>query len=210
MPVPSWYHLHEEWFNKIPSDHERLESLMQIALHALKTEDDDLSSRFALGTARGFASTYHPHYNQGVGSLFETALAYTIFKAWLPVAPAGWEAAYPSNSAQKADLVVRDASGNAQWVFEMKWWQNNHAKTLSVLRDDLDKLRTWSPAEERFLLAIWYGRRSDYGKDREAMLSGCDQFKQVTPIYLGSFATDIAAYRQVGGGYFAVGVVRVL
>lgn len=207
--MPNWYDLNEEWFTRIPSGHERFENLMRLALHALKAEDDDISSRFSLGAARRFASKEHTHYNQGVGTLYETTIAYTIFKTWLPVAPAGWEAAYPSNSAWKADLVMRDTDGNAQWVFEVKWWLNNRAKTLSVLQDDIDKLRTWSPADERFLLALWYGRRSDYKRDRDAMLSGCAQFEKVEPVYLGGFATDIATYRQDGGGYFAVGVVRL-
>jgi hypothetical protein len=136
----------------------RTKDLLKCAAVALKVENAGLEAAF--GKRR---RTWGTAPIKGVSKslaywVFEENLVYTMFKALLksPKKPrVEWESPYPKDRSKKADLVVRGIKGKPTLVFECKWWNNNHKKTLKALADDVAKLRLW-PEAERYLLTFWW------------------------------------------------------
>lgn len=138
--------------------------------HAALVEENDCLTR-------AFRSSAHADFYEGVShglayGPFETTLAYVIFKRWLLTARVRWEDNYPGRGTAKADLVTYD-EGGAQFVFEAKFWPNEHQKTLSVVREDLEKMTRWEGDVERILLAFWFSPDAHAANDRSQVETFC-------------------------------------
>jgi hypothetical protein len=178
-----------------------------LALGALEAEDRRLALAFEQGGNRGGAD-----FNRGLAYwVFEHNLVYEIFKAWLPVLEAHWEVQY-QESREKADLVIFEG-GTPVAVIETKWWMNNHQKTLAALDADVTKLRGWNRGTPlRVQLGFWYSRNSDeqWEQDISDVRKYCAGHGDgVVPFYAGRFVTDVAAFRESGGAYFAMVALAV-
>ena len=144
--------------------------LFNSAIYALKEEDACLSKAFAQ-VPHEF-NEFYGECNRGLAySVFETALVYLIFKAWVPLAPVSWEECYENTNNKKADLVVYDKKTNlVKYLFEAKWWMSNRKYELSSLKNDSYKMMEWEGSHDRFLMTFWY--------------SDLLFFRMISPIYL--------------------------
>jgi hypothetical protein len=165
---------------------------LRAAMDALRQEDLVLKHVFesCLDTDKQFYSKR----NQGLSYyLFETTLAYVIFKVWLSLGRVEWESSYP-HSSEKADLVVFDQipQNRARWVFEAAWWWNYSRKQIDKLLYDADKLLTWPDADGRILLTFWYGKVDSWPKDSSKIedVIAHEFNNSVRREYFGAFACD--------------------
>jgi len=143
------------------------------AARALATENARLQSAFDL-SPRSSSDSRSGQLNRSLAYwVFETTLAYEIFKAWLPLADVDWEVSYPTNPGKKADLVVYEHD-KPSIVVECKWWMNSQSKTESSLHDDAAKLLSWTDENVRhILLTFWHSPDADELKDWKDVADFC-------------------------------------
>lgn len=138
--------------------------LLVAAEAALAAEDSALALAFAKCPDGKAGRENAPGLTYWV---YETTLAYVLFKAWLPLARVDWEPRYSSDargSSRLLDLRVWDPSTRRprrSIAFELKWW-NAHSAGLEA---DAVKLRD-ATAEYRYILAFWWNRPDAWTADR--------------------------------------------
>lgn len=172
---------------------ERLIRLLHEAFEAVRLENENLRSAFEQATDGAF----YDGINRSLAyTVFETNLAYSVFKRWIPMARVRWEAQYPG-SARRADLVVYNDldPGKEDWVVELKWWPNEHSKTLGILAADLEKMRAWKGVKGRVLLGFWFSPDSDHSKDTRAVEKFSDAHG-LQRIFLKHFPVDVRGKGQ--------------
>ncbi len=150
-----------------------LDQLLPQAARALALENARLQGAFDL-SPRPTSDDRSGQLNRSLAYwVFETTLAYEIFKGWLPLADVDWEVSYPSNAGQKADLVVYERS-QPVIVIECKWWMRSDALTVNSLAADVSKLLTW-PGEQvrRVLLTFWHSPDGHHQRDWNDVLRFC-------------------------------------
>lgn len=195
--------LWQKWFDDEKDRHPLLTALLPAAAEALYTEDRQLFAAFGASPSRDKLTGL----NQGLGYwLFETTLAYVVFRAWLRCGWAIWESKYEKQN-RIADLVVVDSVGG-NLVFEAKWWMSN---STSALVKDMGKIREWRHAKGRYLMAFWHSpfTQIQWDRDLAQVISFCGKEAQLT--YMATFPTDVAATRtpEKSGSYFAFAVMQV-
>jgi len=211
-----WNPVYERYDKNINKD---LLQLFNAAIYALKEEDASLSKAFAQIPHK--LENFYCESNRGLAySVFETALVYIIFKAWIPLVPVSWEEGYPGSSQKKADLVVFDEkTEEVKYLFEAKWWMSNRKYALSSLRKDVLKMMDWEGSHDRFLITFWYSDLSFWKDDRIDILNFTNKpvsirrHKQIglIEIYYGAFPTDVrkADWVETKEGYFGISVLKV-
>jgi hypothetical protein len=186
------------WISGTPAP--PMDVLLPAALQALEAEDRLLGLAFAQGAslqrkarpAEGL--TYY---------LYETTLAYIIFRAWVPVVDVEWECRYTPGTC---DLVVRGADTRNIYI-ELKWWNNAKPETLQGLRNDTERLRSVREGADCYLIAFWWNYNdADWERDRVEFVDKAHEL-DTEPMYLGRFSTR--RERDVPACYFAMATFRV-
>ena len=193
--------------------------LFNSAIYALKEEDACLSKAFAQ-VPHEF-NEFYGECNRGLAySVFETALVYLIFKAWVPLAPVSWEECYENTNNKKADLVVYDKKTNlVKYLFEAKWWMSNRKYELSSLKNDSYKMMEWEGSHDRFLMTFWYSDllffendRSDISKFTSKPISDKKNGKiRLEEVFFGAFPTEVRNknWSETKEGYFGMSIIQV-
>ncbi len=106
-------------------------------MRAIGAEDRTLSAAFAAGD-----QAHGPLYqeaNRGLSyPVFETTLAYILFRTWIARTGVTWEHRYATQKHERhADLVLCGRDGSPETVIEIKWWPGNQRKGLAGLEADL-------------------------------------------------------------------------
>lgn len=179
------------WSQDLASKHRHL---FETALRALAAED--LALRQALTSSPSAFRRWMREgaYPLGLGyTVFETTLAYTIFKAWLPVTGVAWELAYPDGSKKQADLVVMDDDPpTPSAMVELKWWSSESEDAHGYLLSDIKKLRDHSGDNDKFLMTFWWDEPSDIAASLQNVATFVESkaSPHAVPVFWGAFPTS--------------------
>jgi|JI10StandDraft_1071094.scaffolds.fasta_scaffold09712_11 hypothetical protein len=187
-----------------------LRRLLRAAVLSLRAEDAELATRFASAPA---PLDYSDDSHGLAYGVFETALVYEIFKAWLPLASTEWESNY-DEGARKVDLAVwpEPAKDDLVWLFEAKWWGGMSQKHLGFLDADCAKMLNRKTAAARFLTTFWYNDDRNWEEDLGAVRAFCARRQDgytAKAVYAASFPTHWVKARDPSGAYFAMGVFAI-
>lgn len=196
-------------------DDKLLDRLLSDAFVTLRREDDEIGSLLRKSHPKASLEGF----NAGVLYwLYETTLAYLIFKAWLQNAAAHWEHKYPQymqgprGSKLKADLVL-NRKEQPVWAFEAKWFPNTQSKMMKYLEHDVARLLRWAELEHRFLLVFWSGAAPNFEDDwvsrRDAVLANCGRLADVQPCWVDAFPADRVDVKPSREGYFAMAAFHI-
>ena len=185
-----------------------MDILLPAAARALALENGEIEAAFDLSPR---SDEHSGKLNRSLAYwLFETTLAYIIFKSWLPLADVDWEVSYPDHNTEKADLVVHgpsDANGTEfPVVIECKWWMNTGTKTTTALEGDIRKLRTWTGNARRVLLTFWHSPDDAEDRDWKDVEDFCARQTGVSVFWTARFRI----HHHEGRRHFATAALEVV
>jgi hypothetical protein len=169
--------------------------LCRRAAAALRDEDAALGAAMRGGCEANYLAEARHGTAPGLTyPVYETTLAYFIFRAWAANHHVrwDWDAVGGERDRRKLDLVVCDKTG-PRYAFEAKWW--NTVKAGAAMRHDVARLTEWRNerrSERRaFALAFWWTVASGdeirrYEDDAKRWIGGVDLALR----YRARFATN--------------------